>query len=149
MTSRTALSLVAAAAFALAACSPIVRQHGYVPPEEDLRLVTVGVDTRESVEALVGRPSSSGVLADGGYYYVASKQRIFGPMQPRLIDREVVAISFDEAGVVQNVERFGLERGVVVPLSRRVTDSGSADPGFLRQIFRNLGRIDPGRLLEN
>ena len=148
MRSRTALSIAAAAALALSACSPILRQHGYVPPEEDLQLVTVGVDTRESVEALVGRPSSSGVLADGGFYYVSSTQRIFGPMQPKVVDREVVAISFDEAGLVSNVERFGLERGVVVPLSRRVTDSGSADPGFLSQIFRNLGRIDPARLLD-
>ena len=148
MRSRTALSLAAATALALAACSPVLRQHGYVPPEEDLQLITVGVDTRESVANLVGRPSSSGVLADGGFYYVSSTQRIFGPMQPRVIDREVVAISFDQAGLVSNVERFGLERGVVVPLSRRVTYSNSADPGFLRQIFSNLGRIDPSRLID-
>lgn len=145
---RTALPLAAALAFALAACSPIIRQHGYVPPEEDLNLITVGVDTRETVADLVGRPSSSGVLTDGGYYYVASTQRVFGPMEPRVIDREVVAISFDPSGVVSNVERFGLERGVVVPLSRRVTYSNSTDPGFLRQVFRNIGRIDPSRLID-
>ena len=145
---RTALPLAAALAFALAACSPIIRQHGYVPPEEDLNLITVGVDTRETVADLVGRPSSSGVLTDGGYYYVASTQRVFGPMEPRVIDREVVAISFDPSGVVSNVERFGLERGTVVPLSRRVTYSNSTDPGFLRQVFRNIGRIDPSRLID-
>ena len=147
--SRTALRIAAAAAaLALSACAPIIRQHGYVPPEEDLSLIAVGTDTRESVESLVGRPSSSGVLADGGYYYVSSTQRVFGPMQPRVIDREVVAISFDAAGVVTNVERFGLERGVVVPLSRRVTYSTAADPGFLSQIFKNIGRIDPARLID-
>ena len=145
--SRSPLRLAAAAAFALSACSPIIQRHGYVPPDEDLNLITVGVDTRDSVAGLIGRPSSSGVLADGGYYYVASTQRVFGPMQPRVLDREVVAISFDEAGVVRNVERFGLERGVVVPISRRVTEGTTADPGFLRQIFSNIGRIDPSRLL--
>ena len=145
---RIALPLAAVLALSLAACGPIIRQHGYVPPEEDLNLITVGVDTRDTVADLVGRPSSSGVLTEGGYYYVSSTQRVFGPMQPRVIDREVVAISFDSAGVVSNVERFGLERGVVVPLSRRTTYSAATDPGFLRQIFSNIGRIDPGRLID-
>ena len=37
--------------------------------------------------------------------------------------REIVAITFDDSGVVRNIERFGLEDGNVVALSRRVTDS--------------------------
>ena len=35
-------------------------------------------------------------------------------------ERQVVAISFNESGTVTNVERFGLERGQIVVLSRRV-----------------------------
>ncbi|KPQ14077.1 MAG: hypothetical protein HLUCCO18_16175, partial [Rhodobacteraceae bacterium HLUCCO18] len=41
-----------------------------------------------------------------------------------------------------NVERFGLEDGNVVALSRRVTDSNVQGIGFLRQLLGNLGRIN-------
>jgi outer membrane protein assembly factor BamE (lipoprotein component of BamABCDE complex) len=127
----------------LAACSPQFRNHGYIPPAEDLEQIAVGSDTRETVAEKVGVPASSGVLTDGGYYYVRMRTRTVGPLAPKEIDREVVAISFADNGVVRNVERFGLERGQVVPLSRRVTDSAVSDNSFLRQILGNIGRFNP------
>ena len=130
-----------------AGCSPTYSTHGYVPTDLDLSLVTVGVDTRETVAAVVGQPSSAGILADSGYYYVASRRRSLGIRQDEVVGREVVAISFDDAGRVANVERFGLERGRVVPLSRRVTESNVRGIGFLRQLFGNLGNFNPGDFL--
>ncbi len=127
----------------LAGCSPTFTDHGYVPSEADLALVTVGVDTKESVAAVVGRPSSAGILADSGYYYVSSRRRNLGIRQNEIVDREVVAISFDAAGTVANVERFGLERGRVVPISRRVTETNVRGQGFLRQLFGNIGNFNP------
>ena len=40
-----------------------------------------------------------------------------------------------------------LERGRVVTLSRRVTDTGVVDSGLLRQLLGNLGRFNPGDFL--
>jgi outer membrane protein assembly factor BamE (lipoprotein component of BamABCDE complex) len=132
----------------LTACAEIVRQHGYIPPEEDLSAILVGVDTRETVEAAVGKPSTSGVLNEGGWFYIGSKVRHFGARKPQEIEREVVAIRFDGTGTVSNVERFGLERGQVVVLSRRVTETTVRDVTFIRQIIRNFGRIDLGEALD-
>jgi len=129
--------------FTLAACSPQYKNHGYIPPEEDLALIQVGSDTRESVAQKVGVPSSGGVLNTSGYYYVKMQKRAIGPLAPKEIERQVVAISFAENGVVSNVERFGLERGQVVQLSRRVTSSSVQDKSFLRQLLGNLGRFSP------
>jgi outer membrane protein assembly factor BamE (lipoprotein component of BamABCDE complex) len=70
--------------------------------------------------------------------------RTIGPAKPEVIEREVVAVSFDSAGRVANVERFGLEQGRVVPISRRVTSSSTANKGFLRQLLGNLGRFNAG-----
>jgi outer membrane protein assembly factor BamE (lipoprotein component of BamABCDE complex) len=89
----------------------------------------------------VGPPSSGGVLNDGGYYYVRSRERTFGPSAPKEIERQMVAISFDSAGVVSNIERFGLEDGKVVPLVRRITDTAVTDKSLLRQLFGNLGKL--------
>ncbi|WP_415920740.1 outer membrane protein assembly factor BamE [Tateyamaria sp. SN6-1] len=134
-----------AATVSLAACSAQFRNHGYIPPEEDLQELAVGIDTRASVEDLVGTPTSGGVLEGGDFYYVAHTTRTFGPRRPEVVDRQVLAMSFDDEGVLQNIERFGLEEGRVVVLERRVTDSGVTDTPFLRQLLGSFGRILPGQ----
>ena len=88
-----------------------------------------------------GRPTASGVLADGGWYYVASKFRAYGIRERQEVDREVVAISFAGDGTVSNVERFGLENGKVIAISRRVTDSNIQGVSFLRQLFGSVGNF--------
>lgn len=138
--------LAGALAAGLAACSPQFSNHGYIPPQEDLDQLVVGVDTRASVEESVGVPSSAGLLNDSGFYFVRSRVRAIGPLAPKEIDRQVLAITFDKNGVVQNIERFGLERGQVVPLQRRVTTSGVTNNTFLRQLLGNLGRFNPAGL---
>lgn len=145
---RRALPLaLCAALMVLGACAEIIRKHGYIPPQEDLDAVIVGVDTRDSVGSSLGRPGTSGVLKGGDWFYIGSKVRHFGARKPKEIDRQVVAVRFNEAGVVENVERFGLERGRVVVLSRRVTETTVRDVTFIRQIIRNFGRINLGDAL--
>lgn len=131
---------------AVAACTPLYKNYGYVPFEEDLEELVVGVDTRADVEEVVGVPTTSGLLADGNYYYVRSRVRSYGVQRPEVIDREVVVISFDESGTLRNIERFGLEQGNVVRLTRRVTDSSVVTGTFLRQVFGNIGAVDPNQV---
>ena len=57
-----------------------------------------------------------------------------------------MALTFDGSGRLANVERFGLERGQVVLLSRRVTEGIFADSTFLRQLFGNLGQVNAEQL---
>jgi outer membrane protein assembly factor BamE (lipoprotein component of BamABCDE complex) len=131
-----------------AACSPIFRNHGYVPSDDELALVEVGTDTRESVAEKVGAPTASGLLNDVGWYYVQSRFRTYGPREPREIDRQVVAITFAEDGVVANVERFGLEDGQVVALSRRVTESNIRGVSLIRQLLGNLGNLRADQVID-
>lgn len=132
---------------ALAGCSATYRNHGYVPADEDLDFVIVGVDTKATVADSIGQPSAAGLLEGGAWYYVGSRWRHFAWKAPREIEREVVAISFDAEGVVENIERFGLEDGRVIVLSRRVTDSNIKGVGFLRQLFGNIGGFTAEQLL--
>lgn len=130
-----------------AACTPITRYHGFVPFEEDLAAITVGVDTRETITQTVGPPTSGGVLGEDAFYYVASTFRHYGAFAPQEIDRQVLAISFDAAGTVRNIERFTLTDGRVVALSRRVTDDGIEDVTFIGQLLGTVGNIDAEQFL--
>ncbi|WP_458790348.1 outer membrane protein assembly factor BamE [Yoonia sp. MH D7] len=150
MVSRSHKVIRGAAVLALLgamACSPVVRSHGYLPPPEDLALVAVGVDTRESVRLSIGPPTSGGILDDSGFYYVTSKFRHFGAMAPVEVSREVLAISFDANGVVSNIETFGLQDGNVIVLSRRVTDNKVRDSSFVRQLLGSFGQVNASDFL--
>ncbi len=139
--------LIGVALLSVVACTAIYRNHGYVPTDAELEEIQVGVDTRDSVAETIGAPGSSGVLRDSGYYYVASRMRHYGAAAPKLVSRELVAISFNQSGVVENIERYGLEDGRVVSLSRRVTNSSVQDNTFLRQLLGNVGNFNPASAL--
>ncbi|MCK0170668.1 outer membrane protein assembly factor BamE [Aliiroseovarius sp. S1123] len=129
-------------AIALTACSATYRNHGYMPVKEDVDLLVVGKDTRETVTEAIGKPGTQGLLSDSGYYFVRSRFEHYLYNAPKEIDREVLAISFDGKGRVENIERFGLEDGRVVVLERRVTASNIKGVSFLRQLFGSFGRIN-------
>jgi outer membrane protein assembly factor BamE (lipoprotein component of BamABCDE complex) len=120
-----------------------------MPPEEDLQQIVPGVDTRASVEELVGVPNASGVLNESGFYYIKSDVRHFGWQKPKVVDRQIVAITFSEGGIVENITSYGLEDGKVVPLNRRVTKSVDSNIGFIRKLFGNLGGLNASQILGN
>lgn len=127
----------------LAGCSATYQNHGYVPPEEALQQLVAGVDTRATVDDKIGTPTAMGMLSGGDYYYVRSRVRTFGMRRPEVVDRQVLAISFDDRDVIKNIERFGLKDGKAVTLSRRVTTSSVEGNGFLKQMLSNFGRLNP------
>jgi outer membrane protein assembly factor BamE (lipoprotein component of BamABCDE complex) len=132
----------------MAGCTPLYRNHGYVPPDDALALIEVGVDTRETIAEKVGRPSTAGLLNDTGWYYVQSRWKTVGPREPVEIDRQVVAISFTAEGTVTDVGRYGLQDGQVIALSRRVTESNVQGAGFIRQLLGNIGGLRAEQVLQ-
>lgn len=139
--------LVLLFALILTACTPIVRNHGYVPDDQSLSSVVVGRTTRDELPALIGTPTAQGVLTGSTWFFVKSRFTQLGPARAEEVRREVVAVSFAPNGTVSNVERFGLERGRVVALSSRVTDPGVSAIGALRQILGNFGRFRADQLI--
>jgi len=136
------LMFAAFLALGVSACAATFTNHGYIPPAEDLEMILPGVDTRDSVEDSVGRPAASGIVSEDTWFYVASRQRHFTYHAPEVVEREIVAISFDSRGTVENIRELSLEDGQVVRFSRRVTESNIQEVTFLRQLVGNFGRIN-------
>lgn len=131
---------------ATSACVASYRNHGYIPPQDELAEIVVGVDTRDSVAETIGSPTSAGLLSDSAYYYVRTRMRDLAFRATETVDREVLAVSFDSSGTVSNIERFGLEDGRIITLERRVTESSVVDRTFLRQLLGSFGRLRPAGL---
>ena len=128
-------------------CTALYNNHGYVPPDEALQKLTVGVDSRATVDDEIGAPTAQGLRGDSAYYYVRSRFREYGMFKPRIVSRQVVAISFDRNGVISNIERLDLADGKIVHLTRRTTDNSVVKNGFIQQLLRNFGKISPEQIV--
>lgn len=124
---------------AVPACNPIVDSHGYTPADDQLAQIAVGKDTRDTVAEKIGQPFNIGVGPARAWYYISSTDETFGLRKPKTVRRDIVAIRFDDADAVENIERFDVKDGEVVRLTARVTDSAVSELGILRQIFGNIG----------
>ena len=143
-----AVALAGLVALALAGCAERVRTHGYAPDEAALAELVPGTDTRASVAAKVGRPSTAGLMQGGDWFYVQSRWRDFGARAPVAISREVVVVSFDGQNVLRETARYGLEDGRVVAISRRTTETTIRNVSLIQQLLRNVGNIRAEQLVD-
>ena len=127
----------------LSACAAQYRMHGYMPPQQDVDALVVGVDTQGSVAESLGVPSSGGVTRENAYFYVRSRIQQGALGRPTEVDRQVLMLSFDKQGVLSNIERFGLQDGNVVSLEHRVTKTAGPELSLIRQIIGSIGGSIP------
>ncbi len=131
----------------VSACARFEERTGYIPDDSALATIVVGRDTQETVPVIIGRPSAEGVLNDNGWFYVRSDYERFLWRERKEVNREVVVVTFNDAGIVSNVERFGLEQGQIVVLNRRTTASNIEGVSILQQLFGNIGNFGAGDFL--
>jgi outer membrane protein assembly factor BamE (lipoprotein component of BamABCDE complex) len=142
---RTALAgLLVVAAAVLANCSPIVDHRGYLPRQGDMQNLQPGMSKVE-VEALLGSPSTTATinLSGDSYYYISSvvEERAF--LRPKEVERQVVAIRFDENDQVESFGHYGLEDGRVINFSDRETPTRGREMSILQQLITNAGNVAP------
>ena len=132
----------------LLSCSQNIQNHGHIPLSSELKAIEVGVDTKKTVQELIGRPSTTGVLQDKTWYYVGNTMLHYAWREVKEIKRVVVAIRFSESGVVENIEQFSLTDGQDVKISSRVTGRTVKDNTFLMQLLGSFGRVDIPEMLQ-
>lgn len=141
---RAVLGLVAGAALLTAACSPTVSQRGYVPNEDLLKEIRVGIDNKDSVLTTFGSPSTVSSVDAAAWYYISSIHEQLAFFREEAVDREIVAVYFDEDGNVKQLGYYGMEDGKVVNFIDRETPTRGKELTFLQQMFGNIGRFGDG-----
>ena len=125
-----------------AACSPPVRTHGYVLSESALEQVPVG-SSREQVLLVLGTPSTTSALAGDAFYYISQKVEENPIMGRSVIEQRVLAVYFDDKGMVRQIANYGLQDGKVFDFIERKTRTGGADLSILSQLLGAVGRGNP------
>jgi len=140
--------LIVSSLVLITGCSPIYRNHGYVPSDLELNQLKIGKSSKVNVKNLFGSPSSIGLVQDDRWFYLYTKIRNFMYRSPEIIERQLVVVTFASNGVLENIEKFELQDTEVVVLSRRITESGIKGMSLIQQLLNSAGNYDPAQAFE-
>jgi outer membrane protein assembly factor BamE (lipoprotein component of BamABCDE complex) len=135
------LLLVAAALLALSACTPVRNTNGVYLTPDDVQKVTVGTSTRADVLQSLGTPTTTAMFDDNSWYYVGIKTQKDAFFDPKVTDRSIYEVKFDDAGTLASIQPVDGE-AMDVPLVRRKTPTSGHDLTFAQQLLGNLGRFN-------
>ncbi len=133
------LSTAIASLFATTACESDIAARGNIPKPEKLAEITPGA-TRDQVLQAIGSPTSMGTFDNKTWYYVGQLTEDYAFYSTKVIDRKVVAITFDDSGRVAEVKNLTKEDSQDVQMVSRTTPTVGRDISLWNQIFSNLGR---------
>ena len=130
-----------AVALTASGCAQLKGRQGYVVDPLLTTAITPGVDNRESVEKTLGRPTFVSQFGQPTWYYVSSVtgQRPF--TRPKIRQHSVLAVRFDAAGKVVEVERTGSDKVVFLDPDGKKTPTLGRERGFLEDLFGNIGQV--------
>jgi outer membrane protein assembly factor BamE (lipoprotein component of BamABCDE complex) len=147
MIGRYRRTLLAAVGLTLAlvagACTARIDQRGNKPDEDQVVLINPGVDDKNRVAELIGTPSSISTFNDRTWYYISKRTETLAFFDPEVVDQEVLAISFDDNGVVDNMRIYGPEDGRTIAYVDRATPTEGNELTLMQQLLGNLGRFNP------
>ncbi len=123
---------------------PVVSRHGYIADQEKIDSLELGITSKAVVRESLGTPSSFATFDPDTWYYISSTQERFAFFNKSTTDRNILALKFDDTGMLAQVATYGLEDGKVVNYSSRETPTRGKELTFLEQMFGNVGRGLPG-----
>lgn len=138
----TSLIIAASLAAAAGACAPVVATQGFRAVDAKPQDIEAGVDTRETVLAKLGTPSTTSTFeTDNVWYYLTQTTQRYTYNKPEVSQRTVTEITFADGGEkVANVRTLGLEDGRQIAMERRETPTRGRQLTILEQLLGNVGR---------
>jgi len=142
MVRRLVLAATLAAPFFTAGCiTPITNYHGYFSDDAQPVDMEPGIDTRSSVLARLGSPSTESVFDDNTWYYITTESEQFAFYRAQVSDRRIIGVRFDESDVVDEVLEYDLDDAQVINYASRETPTLGRQLTFLEQLLGSVGQV--------
>ena len=141
---RAGLALFGLGALFLSGCEAVYDTHGNLPDPDSVLQIQPGVDDRRQVAELLGSPSSVATFNNRTWYYISKKTKTISFLDPEVLDQEVLAIKFDNAGLVSDMRIYGLENARPITPDPNATPTSGKELTILQQLMGNIGRFSSG-----
>ncbi|HVF95390.1 MAG TPA: outer membrane protein assembly factor BamE [Sphingomonas sp.] len=138
---RKRLVAAFAIAAAMGACAPLRSHQGYIVDVDLVNSVQPGVDNRQSVLQVLGKPTFASQFDEGDWYYVARDSRNFAFNNPKAHTQITLKLSFDRAGTVTGISRSGVEQVASIDPYGKSTPTLGKKRGFFEDLFGGIGTV--------
>ena len=137
----TAVALLSTIALGSSGCAQLKSHQGYIVDPDLVNSVQAGTDTRQSVLAVLGKPSFTSEFNQGDWYYISRDARNYAYNNPHVREQLTLRISFDARGVVTAVRRSGEEQVASISPSSKTTPTLGKKRSFFDELFGNIGTV--------
>src|SRR3954468_4929204 len=138
------LPLALAVCALVAGCASVRTHRGAVIDPQLASAIQPGVDNKDSVEKLLGRPSFTGQFTPNDWYYVSRDVNQVAFRNPHVTQQTVMMVRFDPKGNVASVQRTGREIVMNVDPSSKKTPTLGRKRSFFEELFGNIGSVGAG-----
>ncbi len=128
-------------ALGLGACAKDIRIRGNIPDAEVVSKINPGVHSRVDIQSLLGSPSTVSTFLDSKWYYIGQKSTQFAFFEPEVLERTVLVVSFDAAGLVETTRTYDLADGQIIDPVDRITPTEGREITILQQLLGNIGKF--------
>ena len=125
-----------------AACAPTIGSNGFQAIDAKPQDVVAGTDTKETVLAKLGSPSTTSTFEpDQVWYYISQTTEKYTYNLPKVSTRTVTEITFVPQGdQVASVRTLGLTDGEQIAMNSNETPTRGRELTVLEQLLGNVGR---------
>ena len=131
------IAVAFAMALFLSGCAGQIDRHGHLFTDVDLQQIQPGM-SQDQVRLTLGTPDTRGTLDGDVFYYISSTRKTLPAGRPKVIDRKVVAVYFDQNQTVRDVGHYGLKDGKIIDFVDGETPTYGKQLTALEQLFGNI-----------
>ena len=124
------------------ACSKDIYYHGYNIDEDAVKKITPSRSNMNEVIAILGTPTTSALYGKPKFFYIYHKysRRLF--QNPKLIDQDILQISFSQNGIVESINRYSFADVSSLKFDKNTTYLPGNDISVIKQIIGNIGKYN-------
>lgn len=125
----------------ITACTPTEAIRGNIVEDYRLTEIVPGVSSRTNVLQSLGSPSTEAPFDENVWYYIGQKTEKRGIFDPKVVDKKIVVVAFNDEGIVSSVDKVDAGQ-IDVPHVRRKTPTSGNDITVMEQLIGNVGRFN-------
>lgn len=123
-------------------CTPTKAVRGNYITEDKIADLNVGTHTKSDVQKILGSPTTIAPFNENTWYYIGQKTEKQGFVDPKVIEKRVMMVVFNDDGVLQTAEEIQDDSTENLPIVKRKTPTSGNEVTVMQQLLGNLGRFN-------